>query len=383
MGSISKKASPDVQVRVGGGPQRVGHILHAGGNPARAYTGPAGTSQLSRNCQTWFNLARLQLHESRPGHSLSHRSDTPFRPQRYCSNVSSRFTWTRYRSLPGCGVAFWNKACLLARAMKKDPDKMSEPASIEQPVAAPAWRRWAPLAVLVLAIVTAYSLGLHRYLTLDTVATNRDELLRFVNGNLAVAMLIFMVAYAAAVALSLPGALLLTIVGGFLFGWLLGGTMTVVAATAGAVVVFLIARTSLGETLAGRAGPWMDRLRNGFRENAFSYLLFLRLVPVFPFWLVNIAPALAGVPLPVYVITTFIGIIPGTFAFAILGSGLDSIIAAQKQTFDQCVAARGADQCEFSLDASALVTPQLLAAFVALGFVALIPVAVRKWRALR
>jgi uncharacterized membrane protein YdjX (TVP38/TMEM64 family) len=268
--------------------------------------------------------------------------------------------------------------------MKKDPAKMPDHTSLEQrgaaPAAPPAWRRWAPLAVLLAAIAAAYASGLHKYLTLGTIADNRDELMRFVNDNFLVAAIIFMATYATAVALSLPGALVLTIVGGFLFGWLLGGTMTVVAATAGAIVIFLVARTSLGETLANRAGPWMDRLRTGFRKDAFSYLLFLRLVPVFPFWLVNIAPALAGVPLSVYAITTLIGIIPGTFAFAVLGSGLDSIIEAQKQVHDQCVAARGEDQCTFSLDASALVTPQLLAAFAALGFVALIPIAVRKWR---
>jgi uncharacterized membrane protein YdjX (TVP38/TMEM64 family) len=155
----------------------------------------------------------------------------------------------------------------------------------------------------------------------------------------------------------------------------------VVAATLGAVIIFLAARTSLGDTLAARAGPWMSRFREGFQRDAFNYMLFLRLVPVFPFWLVNIAPAVAGVPLGTYALTTLIGIIPGTFAFAVLGSGLDSIIEAQKAMHEACIAEKGAQNCTFSLDAGALITPELLAAFAALGFVALIPVIVKKLRA--
>lgn len=262
---------------------------------------------------------------------------------------------------------------------------MSDELSLErgEPAANPpsSLRRWAPLAILLAAAAAAYASGLHKYLTLNAIAENRDALIQFVSTHYLASIVIYAAAYVAAVALSLPGAALLTILGGFLFGWLVGGSLTVLAATAGAVVIFLVARTSFGETLAGRAGPWMDKLRKGFREDAFNYLLFLRLVPVFPFWLVNIAPALAGVSLGTYATTTLIGIVPGTFAFSVLGSGLDSIIMAQKETFEACVAAKGASNCTFSLDAGALVTPQLLAAFAALGVVALIPVAVKKWRA--
>ena len=261
---------------------------------------------------------------------------------------------------------------------------MSDEFSLEQPVSAarPAslLRRWAPLAILLTAIAAAWAAGLQDYLSLTAIAENRDALVGFVASNLWLSLLLYAAVYVVTVALSLPGASLLTILGGFLFGSVLGGALTVFAATAGAVVIFMVARTSLGESLASRAGPWMNRLSKGFREDAFHYLLFLRLVPVFPFWLINIAPALAGVPLSTYVITTLLGIIPGTFAFAILGSGLDSIITAQKQAYAACVAEKGADACTFSLDAGALVTPQLLAAFAALGVVALIPVAIKKWR---
>lgn len=274
---------------------------------------------------------------------------------------------------------------VLVNLMKKEKQEMSDHLALEE-AAAPgrppsALRRWAPLAVLLLAGLSVWASGLHNYLSLTAVAQNRDALMAFVTSNIMLSAVIYMTVYMVAVALSLPGATMLTILGGFLFGSLVGGTLTVLGATAGAIIIFIIARTSLGETLASRAGPWMNRLSKGFREDAFSYLLFLRLVPLFPFWLINIAPALAGVPLGTYAITTLVGIIPGTFAFSILGSGLDSIITAQQQAHEACIAANGAANCTFSLDASALVTPQLLAGFAALGMVALIPVAVKKWRA--
>ena len=147
--------------------------------------------------------------------------------------------------------------------------------------------------------------------------------------------------YAITVALSMPGGLVLTVAGGLLFGWLVGGLAAVVGATTGATIVFLVARTALGEALSERAGPWLAKLREGFKEEALSYMLFLRLVPAFPFWFVNIAPAMLGVPLRTYVIGTFFGIIPATFAFASAGAGLDSVIMAAKAEHAACVARKG------------------------------------------
>ncbi|MGL4975055.1 MAG: TVP38/TMEM64 family protein, partial [Bosea sp. (in: a-proteobacteria)] len=118
----------------------------------------------------------------------------------------------------------------------------------------------------------------------------------------------------------------------------------------------------------------------GFREDAASYMLFLRLVPVFPFWLVNLAPALAGVPLSTFLWTTLVGIVPGTFAFAFAGAGLDSVVAAQAAARASCLAA-GRTDCSAGLDLKALVTPQLLTAFALLGLVALVPVIWRKLKA--
>ena len=269
--------------------------------------------------------------------------------------------------------------------MKKEQEKMSgnvAEAGTARPTGVAAnLKRWAPLVILLGGIAAVYASGLHKYLSLTVIADNRDALMAYVADNSVLAAASYVAIYVAAVAFSLPGAALLTILGGFLFGWLLGGVFTVVAATAGAVAIFLAAKTSLGDTLANRAGPWMEKLSGGFREDAFNYMLFLRLVPVFPFWLVNIAPAIAGVGLGTYAITTLIGIIPGTFAFSTLGSGLDSIITQQQAVYQSCIAENGAANCEFALDAGALVTPQLLAAFAALGVVALIPVVVKKLRA--
>jgi len=247
---------------------------------------------------------------------------------------------------------------------------------------APAWRRWLPLIVIVALMALAFAMGWQRYLTFKTIGTNYQALQDFIAANLAVALLIYILIYATVVALSLPGGLVMTVTGGLLFGWLAGGLATLVGATAGATLIFLIAKSSLGEALAAKAGPWLGRLRDGFKENALSYLLFLRLVPIFPFWLVNLAPAVLGVPLGTYVIGTAIGIIPGTFAFSVAGSGLGSVVEAQNQIYADCLAKGGPDpvaSCPYTIDTSALVTPQLLVAFALLGVVALIPVVYKRW----
>ena len=245
------------------------------------------------------------------------------------------------------------------------------------------FKRLLPLAILAGVAALVVSQGWHKYLSLEHIAANRDVLKGYIASNYFLTLLAYMGAYIVAVALSLPGGVFLTLLGGFLFGWLVGGISTVIAATIGATAIFLIAKTSLGEPLAARAGPWLEKLRDGFQDNAMSYLLFLRLVPVFPFWLVNLAPALLGVGLPTYVIGTLFGIIPGTFAFTFAGVGLDSVIEAQRKAYDECVAANAADaaeKCTFTLDPSAILTTELLVAFAALGAVALIPVLLKKFR---
>lgn len=243
-----------------------------------------------------------------------------------------------------------------------------------------SWRRWlAPVAILIL-MGLAFSMGWHRYLTLESLAENRATLRAYTEQNFVFALLTYAAIYVVAVALSVPGAVILTIAGGFLFGWLVGGFTSVVAATLGAMLVFQIAKSSLGESMARKAGPALSRLKDGFAADAFNYLLFLRLVPAFPFWLVNIAPALANVPLRTFALATALGIVPGTFAFSFVGSGLDSVLDAQAAEQALCAAEKDQDLCPFNLSPSALITTELLLAFAALGLVALIPIAIKKWK---
>ncbi len=242
-------------------------------------------------------------------------------------------------------------------------------------------RLWWPLMALVGVMIIAYLMGWHKYLTIKTLAENREFLGQFVRENWLLAIIAYAAIYIVTTALSLPVGSILTVIGGFLLGWLLTGLVTVFAATAGATLVFIIAKSTLGEFLRRKAGPFVKKLTAGFNQDAFGYLMFLRLVPVFPFWLVNIAPALFGVKLRTYLITTFLGIIPGTFAIALLGSGLGSVIDKQREIYNVCVVQKGADACVFDISLGALLTPQLLAAFAALGFVALIPVAIKRWKA--
>jgi uncharacterized membrane protein YdjX (TVP38/TMEM64 family) len=240
-------------------------------------------------------------------------------------------------------------------------------------------RRFVPVGVVVLAMAAIFATGLHRHVSLETLVRHRMAIDAFFAAHCVAAVAGFMAVYVVIVALSIPGASLLTMSGGILFGVAVGGAASVVASTTGATIVFLIARSACGEALARRAGPLANKIASGFCANAFSYLLFLRLVPAFPFFLVNLAPALVGVKPATFVAATVIGVVPATFAFAFLGSGLDSVLAAQGGVYRACLAS-GATDCKLQFDLGMIVTPQLLAAFAALGVIALIPVAVTWWR---
>lgn len=238
-------------------------------------------------------------------------------------------------------------------------------------------RRLVPLAAIVLLAVVVYAMGWHRQLSLETLVRHRAALDDFVNMHYAAALAVFIAVYVAAVALSIPGALFLTIAGGLLFGVIVGGVVVVVAATAGATIIFLVARGAFSEYVVRRAGPRLTKIVNGFCADAFSYLLFLRLVPVFPFFLVNLAPALVGVRVSTFVAATAIGIVPATFVFASLGAGLDSVIQAQESMYQTCLAL-GRTDCRLNFEPAAVLTPQLIGALVALGLLALVPVVVRR-----
>jgi uncharacterized membrane protein YdjX (TVP38/TMEM64 family) len=174
--------------------------------------------------------------------------------------------------------------------------------------------------------VAVYLTGAYRYLSLATLRARHQELQDFVAAQPVAAPLLYIAVYAAAAALSLPGAVFLTLAGGLLFGTLAGSLYAVIGATLGAVTIFLIARTALGSSLRERVGPRLQRMEAGFRENAWSYLLVLRLIPLFPFWLVNLVPAILGVPLRTFALATLVGIVPGCLVYASVGDGLGAVL---------------------------------------------------------
>jgi len=243
-------------------------------------------------------------------------------------------------------------------------------------------RRWLPLAAIAALSVGAIAFGWNRNVSFETLVRHHGAVHAFIQDKWIAAVAIYVAIYVVAVALSVPGGLVMTLSGGFLFGGLVGGAAAVVGATAGATIIFAIARSAFGEHLARRAGPAAERLAEGFRADAFHYLLFLRLVPVFPFFLVNLVPALVGVRLPTFVAATGIGIIPAAFSLAFLGASLDSVIRAQGAVYNACLAA-GRGDCKLDFNIKAAVTPELLGALAALGVLALIPVAVKRIRARR
>jgi uncharacterized membrane protein YdjX (TVP38/TMEM64 family) len=222
-------------------------------------------------------------------------------------------------------------------------------------------RRLWPLAVLALVIGLFFALHLNMYLTFEALRENRAMLSQFVAEHAVLASILYVVGYAAVVAASLPGGAVLTVTGGFLFGSIGGTLHVVVAATLGATLLFLIARTAFGDALRARAGPFLKKMEAGFQENAFNYLLVLRLIPLFPFFIVNLVPAFLGVPLRTYVLATFLGIIPGSFVYASVGAGLGSVFD-QNQAFSP----------------ASVLTPQIVIALVGLAVLAIVPVLYRK-----
>lgn len=241
-------------------------------------------------------------------------------------------------------------------------------------------RRWLPAAGLAILIAAAYLGGAGHYLTLGAIAENRALLKDFTAVHLAAAMVIYVAVYIAVVSLSLPVSAMMSVAGGFLFGWWLSLPLAVVAATAGAVIIFHIVKTSFGAVLLERAGPAARKLAEGFERDSFSYLLFLRLVPVFPFFIVNAVAGLSRVRAWTFTAATAVGIVPAVFAYTYLGTSLDGVIDAQTRLHEECIAIKGAAGCPMEFHASALLSREIVVAFAALGFIALIPIGLRRWR---
>ncbi len=215
--------------------------------------------------------------------------------------------------------------------------------------------------LLAAGAVIFFTLGLDDYLSFEALKDNRQRLLALINDHAVLAAMVFMAVYAAGIIFLPPSGTVMTLAGGFAFGAGAATLYVVAAATVGATALFLAARLSLGEMLHQRAGPAIRKMETGFRDNEMSYMLVLRLIPLFPFWLVNLAPACLDVRLRTFVIGTFFGIIPSTAVFAYVGSGVGSIFETSE-----------------SFSIAAVMTPRIIAGLAALALLALAPVAYKK-----
>lgn len=211
---------------------------------------------------------------------------------------------------------------------------------------------------IALAIGASFYFDLGRFLSLETLKENRDSLLAFTDANFGAAVGIFILAYVMVAGLSLPGAVILTLAGGFLFGAVLATLFINVGATTGATLAFLSGRYVLRDTVERKFGNWIGPFQEGFGKNAFSYLLTLRLIPLFPFFVVNLVSGLTRVRVGTYVVATAIGIIPGSFVYAYAGRQLGTINSLKE-----------------------IASPSVIGAFVLLGILALVPVIYKRVRA--
>jgi uncharacterized membrane protein YdjX (TVP38/TMEM64 family) len=224
---------------------------------------------------------------------------------------------------------------------------------------------WSP-GKLIIALLLAASIGaflyfdLRAYLSLESLKVNRDHLLSFTEQHYAEAVALFIVSYCLFVATNLPGAVFFTLAGGMLFGAVLGTVYVNIAATSGSTLAFLASRYLLHDWMERKFGAWLGPFQEGFRKNAFSYLLTIRLIPIFPFFIVNVLCGLTRISLGTFVAATAIGIVPGTFVYAYAGRQLGRINSLQE-----------------------IASPNVLLAFTLLGVLALTPLLYRKFAAKR
>ncbi len=222
-------------------------------------------------------------------------------------------------------------------------------------------KKFIPLAVIIGVMVLVFALGLDQYISFEILKEHEASLKQTVGALPVFSAFAFILLYLLVVALSLPAATVLTLTSGLIFGTFMGGVLTIAGATGGACVLFFAARTALGDTLRRKAGPRLQQFQDGFQRDAISYLLMVRFIPVFPFFLVNIAAALTNVSFKVFLLTTAIGIAPGTFVYASIGNGL-SVILAQGGV----------------PDLSIIFNPEILLPLCGLGAISLAPIFIRK-----
>jgi uncharacterized membrane protein YdjX (TVP38/TMEM64 family) len=212
------------------------------------------------------------------------------------------------------------------------------------------------LGLLAAAIFAFFYFDLKQFLSLDALKNNRDSLLAYTETHYALAVAVFIGLYALQTAFSLPGAAIFTLAGGFLFGSVVGTFFVNIAATTGATLAFLAARYLLRDWVERQFGNRLKPIQEGFAQNAFSYLMTLRLIPIFPFFIVNLVSGLTRVNVGTYVLATALGIIPGSFVYANAGRQLGSINSL-----------------------SEIASPRVLGAFALLGLLSLVPILYKKF----
>jgi uncharacterized membrane protein YdjX (TVP38/TMEM64 family) len=215
--------------------------------------------------------------------------------------------------------------------------------------------KFIPITIIFCLSIVAIVFDAHHYFSFEMLKSHQKTFEQFIANNLILSILMYSATYIAVVTLSLPAATFMTISGGLLFGQLVGTSVVVVSATIGACLLFLSARMASSELLAKKAGGFAARMQAGFQKNALSYLLTLRLIPLFPFVAVNLAAALFTIPFKIFVLGTIFGIIPGSFVYVSIGVALREVI--QKSDFSPSI----------------VLEPKILLAFIGLGILSLLP----------
>jgi uncharacterized membrane protein YdjX (TVP38/TMEM64 family) len=222
-------------------------------------------------------------------------------------------------------------------------------------------KRYLPIFIIVLISLAAWGMGVHHYLSFDTLRVHHADLETYINIYPLTSFAVYMGVYIALVGLSIPGAAFMTLTGGFLFGQLVGTGLVVMSATIGATILFVSAKMASEDLVSQKAGPWVDKMKAGFQKDAFYYLLTLRLIPIFPFVVINLVAAVFQIPLRTFVIGTFIGIIPGSFVYVSIGNALKDVILTT------------------DLTPKIILEPKVVVALIGLGILSLLPILYRRF----
>ncbi len=222
--------------------------------------------------------------------------------------------------------------------------------------------QWLLLIFVVGGLSCVYYFHWYEFLSFSALKQHHEALHLWANQHYVWAVISYMLLYIVAVALSVPGSVFITLAGGLLFGPI-AIVYVIISATLGASSLFLIVSTTLGTWIKSQASGWVKKLKKGFEENAFSYLLFLRLVPVFPFWVINIVPALLEVKLKIFVIATFLGIIPGVIVYVMIGNSLNTLFKTNELP-----------------NLNIIFAPSIFLPLLGLAILAILPVVYKHWK---